>query len=178
MAEISYTKTNWVNNVTKLNADNMNHIENGIETLAVALNTKASVDYVDKTHYGYSGDDLLIIPEGTTTIGENAYKNVTGADTTTIYAAAVVDKLVSINPYGLEFDDWGLPTVVEMNMIQRDSQYGRIPELPNVEYWTSVEDRHDAGQAFCSEYALGESITGGSLYPKQMKFAVRPVRYF
>lgn len=47
MAEISYTKTNWVNNVTKLNADNMNHIENGIETLAVALNTKASVDYVD-----------------------------------------------------------------------------------------------------------------------------------
>ena len=47
MAEISYTKTNWVNNVTKLNADNMNHIENGIEALDVALNTKASVDYVD-----------------------------------------------------------------------------------------------------------------------------------
>lgn len=82
MAEISYTKTNWVNNVTKLNADNMNHIENGIETLAVALNTKASVDYVDKTHYGYSGEDLLIIPEGTTTIdyssgyGNSAYKCV------------------------------------------------------------------------------------------------------
>ena len=37
------------------------------------LNTKASVDYVNKTHYGYSGNDLLIIPEGTTTIGENAY---------------------------------------------------------------------------------------------------------
>lgn len=47
MAEISYTKTNWVNNVTKLNADNMNHIEDGIEALDVALNTKASVDYVD-----------------------------------------------------------------------------------------------------------------------------------
>ena len=71
---IEYNKTNWVNNVTKLNADNMNHIENGIETLAVALNTKASVDYVDKTHYGYSGDDLLIIPEGTTTINDYAYK--------------------------------------------------------------------------------------------------------
>ena len=38
------------------------------------LNTKASVDYVNKTHYGYSGDDLLIIPEGTTTIGDNAYR--------------------------------------------------------------------------------------------------------
>ena len=47
MAEISYTKINWVNNVTKLNADNMNHIEDGIEALDVALSTKASVDYVD-----------------------------------------------------------------------------------------------------------------------------------
>ena len=73
MAEISYTKTNWVNNVTKLNAENMNHIENGIKNASEELNTKASVDYVNKTHYGYSGDDLLIIPEGTTTIGEDAY---------------------------------------------------------------------------------------------------------
>lgn len=39
------------------------------------LNTKASVDYVNKTHYGYSGNDLLIIPEGTTTIEEYAYQN-------------------------------------------------------------------------------------------------------
>ena len=41
MAEISYTKTNWVNNVTKLNADNMNHIENGIEAIIYALETKS-----------------------------------------------------------------------------------------------------------------------------------------
>ena len=54
MAEISYIKTNWVNNVTKLNADNMNHIENGIEAATVEINTlngnlanKASIDYVD-----------------------------------------------------------------------------------------------------------------------------------
>ena len=40
MAEISYIKTNWVNNVTKLNADNMNHIENGIEALDEDLKTK------------------------------------------------------------------------------------------------------------------------------------------
>ena len=39
MAEISYTKTNWVNNVTKLNADNMNHIEDGIKNVSVAINT-------------------------------------------------------------------------------------------------------------------------------------------
>ena len=42
MAEISYTKTNWVNKVTKLNADNMNHIENGIEAIDIALGTKLS----------------------------------------------------------------------------------------------------------------------------------------
>lgn len=59
MAEISYTKTNWVNNVTKLNADNMNHIENGIETLAVALNTKASVDYVDNAIASSQGTPLF-----------------------------------------------------------------------------------------------------------------------
>ena len=40
MAEISYTKTNWVNNVTPLNADNMNHIENGIGALATELEKK------------------------------------------------------------------------------------------------------------------------------------------
>ena len=54
MAETSYIKTVWVNNVTKLNADNMNHIENGIEAATVEINTlngdlanKASIDYVD-----------------------------------------------------------------------------------------------------------------------------------
>ncbi len=40
MAEISYTKTVWVNNVTPLNAKNMNNIENGIETLATELENK------------------------------------------------------------------------------------------------------------------------------------------
>lgn len=75
MAGTLYIRREWVNNETKLNADNMNHIENGIEALDTALNTKASVDYVNKTHYGYSGEDLLIIPEGTTTIGEYAYQN-------------------------------------------------------------------------------------------------------
>lgn len=43
MAEISYIKTNWVNNVAKLNADNMNHIEDGIETLATELQNKQDI---------------------------------------------------------------------------------------------------------------------------------------
>ena len=40
MAGTSYEKRVWVNNVTKLNADNMNHIENGIEAIDIALGTK------------------------------------------------------------------------------------------------------------------------------------------
>lgn len=39
-----------------------------------ARETKADITYVNKTHYGYSGNDLLIIPEGTTTIADNAYR--------------------------------------------------------------------------------------------------------
>lgn len=42
MAEISYTKTNWVNNVTKLNADNMNHIEDGIKNASDEVNVLKS----------------------------------------------------------------------------------------------------------------------------------------
>ena len=41
MAGTSYIKTNWVNNVTKLNADNMNHIEDGIEAIISVLETKS-----------------------------------------------------------------------------------------------------------------------------------------
>lgn len=35
---IEYNKTNWVNDQTKLNADNMNHIEDGIEAATNAVN--------------------------------------------------------------------------------------------------------------------------------------------
>lgn len=49
MAKISYIKTNWVNNVTKLNADNMNHIENGIEAIDTALGTKLDKSNVVQT---------------------------------------------------------------------------------------------------------------------------------
>lgn len=49
MAEISYQKTKWENNVTPLNADNMNHIENGIEVLDKALGTKLDKSDVVQT---------------------------------------------------------------------------------------------------------------------------------
>lgn len=44
---MAYIKTVWKNNTTKLNADNMNHIENGIEAIDIALGTKADKSYVD-----------------------------------------------------------------------------------------------------------------------------------
>ena len=49
MAEISYTKTEWRNNVTPLNEKNMNHIEDGIETLYTALETKLDKSNVVQT---------------------------------------------------------------------------------------------------------------------------------
>lgn len=47
MAETLYEKRVWVNNVTPLNEENMNHIEDGIETIDIALGSKADKSYVD-----------------------------------------------------------------------------------------------------------------------------------
>ena len=41
MAELPYIRRKWVNNETKLNADNMNHIEDGIEAIISAIETKS-----------------------------------------------------------------------------------------------------------------------------------------
>lgn len=82
---IEYNKTNWVNNETKLNADNMNHIEDGIKDASDELNTKASVDYVNKTHYGYSGNDLLIINQNGNVEG------YTPTDERTVYPVMHID---------------------------------------------------------------------------------------
>lgn len=58
MTEISYIKTNWVNNVTKLNAANMNHIEDGIEALDTALGIKLDKSDVVQTT-GQSEDNVM-----------------------------------------------------------------------------------------------------------------------
>ena len=49
MAEISYTKTNWVNNVTPLNEKNMNNIENGIAAVTNAVNNIKLDNYLPLT---------------------------------------------------------------------------------------------------------------------------------
>ncbi len=55
MAEISYIKREWVNNETKLNADNMNHIENGIEAVTNAVNNIKLDNYLPLTGGTISG---------------------------------------------------------------------------------------------------------------------------
>lgn len=44
---VTYNKTNWVNEVTPLDADNMNNIENGIESLVNAVNEGGSITIDD-----------------------------------------------------------------------------------------------------------------------------------
>ena len=58
MAKISYIKTDWVDNETKLNAENMNHIEKGIEAIDIALGTKLDKSNVVQTT-GQSTDDVM-----------------------------------------------------------------------------------------------------------------------
>lgn len=41
----------------------------------IVATVNEATNYTNKTHYGYSGDDLLIIPEGTTAIADRAYQN-------------------------------------------------------------------------------------------------------
>lgn len=155
MAEISYTKTNWVNNVTKLNADNMNHIENGIETLAVALNTKASVDYVDKTHYGCSGSDLLIIPEGTTTIDYSS-----GYEGSAYKCVVLPDSVVNITNGA--FQNCGnLKEIIFGNGLKYigDSAFASCTGLTTITIPDSVTDIDMSAFVSCTELT---SITIGS----------------
>lgn len=52
MKKITYTKTDWENGVTPLNALNMNHIENGVEMVTEAMNNfEASPIYLH--HIGF-----------------------------------------------------------------------------------------------------------------------------
>lgn len=44
---VTYNKTNWVNEVTPLDADNMNNIENGIQSLVNAVNEGGSITIDD-----------------------------------------------------------------------------------------------------------------------------------
>lgn len=77
MAEISYIKTNWVNNVTKLNADNMNHIENGIEAIDEDLKTKLDKSDIVQTT---GNSTTSVMSQEATTTAINEVKESIGGD--------------------------------------------------------------------------------------------------
>lgn len=113
MAEISYTKTNWVNNVTKLNADNMNHIENGIEAATVEINTlngdlanKASIDYVDNK---VAENDLIVEDDGAGNVtfksgAPTGMVNVDVVQTTGQSTTAVMSQKAATDLFALKSD--------------------------------------------------------------------------
>lgn len=59
---MAYSKTNWVNNETKLNATNMNKIENGIETNSNNMPNGINVD---------SNNYLILEHDGVEITGQN-----------------------------------------------------------------------------------------------------------
>lgn len=65
MAEILYKKTEWRNNVTPLNEENMNHIENGIEAIDKDLKTK--LDKSDIVQTTGNSTTSVMSQEATTT---------------------------------------------------------------------------------------------------------------
>ena len=66
---IEYNKTNWVNNKTQLNRDNMNHIEDGIEAVTNAVNYVVDIPISKGTGTNsLVGNDLST----NTSISENA----------------------------------------------------------------------------------------------------------
>lgn len=72
---IEYNKTNWVNNITKLNATNMNHIEDGIEAVTNAVNSVADIPISEGT-----GTNSLVVNdiETNTAISDNVASFGTG----------------------------------------------------------------------------------------------------
>ena len=98
MAEISYKKTEWRNNVTPLNEENMNHIENGIETLATELEKKIEKPEVAPT-VGTVLKVTAVNDDGTFTC---AWAEESGGVDVQIAGASIVQDGVANIPYGTD----------------------------------------------------------------------------
>ena len=79
---MGYIKTNWVNNTTELNAENMNHIEDGIftahnvELIAISDTAPATCSTGDK--YYNTEDSLIYTATGTNTWGATGEEPISG----------------------------------------------------------------------------------------------------
>ena len=72
---MAYTKTNWVNDQTELNAENMNHIEDGIynsqNVEIIAISDTAPTSCVTGDKYYNTTDNLIYTATGTNTWSED-----------------------------------------------------------------------------------------------------------
>lgn len=72
---MAYTKTNWVNDQTELNAENMNHIEDGIynsqNVEIIAISDTAPTSCVTGDKYYNTEDNLIYTATGTNTWSED-----------------------------------------------------------------------------------------------------------
>ena len=72
---MAYTKTNWVNDDTELNAENMNHIEDGIynsqNVEIIAISDTAPTSCVTGDKYYNTEDNLIYTATGTDTWSED-----------------------------------------------------------------------------------------------------------
>lgn len=72
---MAYTKTNWVNDQTELNAENMNHIEDGIynsqNVEIIAISDEAPTSCVTGDKYYNTEDNLIYTATGTDTWSED-----------------------------------------------------------------------------------------------------------
>lgn len=79
---MAYSKTTWVNNQTKLNADNMNKIENGIETNSNNMPTDINTD---------SNGYLILEHDGVEITGQNKRVKIGNIDLYVHYLSIIAD---------------------------------------------------------------------------------------
>lgn len=79
---MAYTKTNWVNDQTELNAENMNHIEDGIynsqNVEIIAISDEAPSQCATGDKYYNTEDNLIYTATGTNTWSEDGEEPISG----------------------------------------------------------------------------------------------------
>ena len=123
----------------------------------IAMSQKGATDYTDKTHYGYSGDDLLIIPEGTTTINDYAYKK-------TNYKCVVIPNSVTRIGFSAFEGCTGLTniTIPDSVTIIGDYAFASCPALKSVTIPDSVTRINWGAFSGCSRLTsvtIGNGVT-------------------
>jgi len=79
---MAYVKTNWVDDVTELDAENMNHIEDGIynsqNVEIIAISDEAPTSCVTGDKYYNTDDNLIYTATGTNTWGATGEEPISG----------------------------------------------------------------------------------------------------